>query len=271
VPILLHEQNAVLGRANRLLARWARGLALSFADVERLRPEDRAKARLTGNPVRAEIASIGERPYADAGGGRFGLLVTGGSLGARVFSELVPAAVALLPEALRQRLTITQQCRAEDLDAARAAYRASGVKPELAPFFSDMSARLAAASLVICRSGASTTAELLAAGRPALLVPYPHAADDHQTANAQALDAAGAGWIMPQASLTPTSLAARLESLIATPATLARAAQCARAAARPDAAERLADLVEEQLAGARTAPVRPQATPGNPVMREAAE
>ncbi|MSO70677.1 MAG: undecaprenyldiphospho-muramoylpentapeptide beta-N-acetylglucosaminyltransferase [Alphaproteobacteria bacterium] len=263
VPILLHEQNAVLGRANRLLARQARALALSFAEVARLRPEDRAKARLTGNPVRAAIAAIGERPYAAAGGGRFGLLVTGGSLGARVFSALVPAAIALLPATVRQRLAITQQCRAEDIDAARAAYRACDMEPELAPFFSDMPARLAAAALVICRSGASTTAELLAAGRPALLVPYPHAADDHQTANAQALDAAGAGWILSQTGLTPAALATRLATLIDAPATLARAAQCARAAARPDAAERLADLVEEQLAGAKGAPGQP--------LREAAE
>ncbi|MGE5505793.1 MAG: UDP-N-acetylglucosamine--N-acetylmuramyl-(pentapeptide) pyrophosphoryl-undecaprenol N-acetylglucosamine transferase, partial [Actinomycetota bacterium] len=162
---------------------------------------------------------------------------------------VVPAALARLPEPLRARIRISQQCRPEDLDAVRAAYAGTGIEAVLESFFHDVPERLAGAHLAIARSGASTVAELTALGRPAILVPYPHAIDDHQTANAHAVDEAGGAWLMPQDAFTPEALAARLESLFTQPGTLARAAGCARAAGRPDAAARLADLVAELLHG----------------------
>jgi UDP-N-acetylglucosamine--N-acetylmuramyl-(pentapeptide) pyrophosphoryl-undecaprenol N-acetylglucosamine transferase len=244
LTVVLHEQNAVAGRANRLLARKASRIATSFATVQGLAERDRAKCALTGNPVRAAIAEVGRRPYAVPGPkDRLTLLVTGGSQGARVFNELVPAAVCRLPDALKARLTVCQQVRGQDLGEVQALYQACGVEAQLKSFFDDMPQRLAAASLLICRSGASTVAELAAAGRPALLVPYPFAADDHQRANAEAFAAAGGGWVLPQAGLTVETLAAELRRLFEDPAQLVRAAGAARGFAQERAAERLADLV----------------------------
>ena len=244
LPIVLHEQNAVLGRANRLLAGRAKAIATSFEKVDAVAASDRDKAVLTGNPVRAAISEISRRPVAVAGASDpLVLLVTGGSQGARVFNELVPAAVAALPEDLRRRLTVIQQVRGDEIESVRAQYQAAGVACELAGFFDDLPARLAKARLVICRAGASTVAELAAAGRPAILVPYPHATDDHQRANAEALAEADGGWLMPESALTPVLLAERLAELLGQPALLTRAARCAAALARPDAAKALADLV----------------------------
>jgi UDP-N-acetylglucosamine--N-acetylmuramyl-(pentapeptide) pyrophosphoryl-undecaprenol N-acetylglucosamine transferase len=241
-PIVLHEQNAVLGRANRGLARRARVIATSFPSVQRT-PAGTA-TRFVGNPVRPGIAAIGGQPYLrPAPDGPFRLLVLGGSQGARVFSEIVPAAVALLPAAARARLRITQQCRPEDIEAARAAYQAAGINAELSSFFTDVPARLASCHLAIMRSGASTIAELGVAGRPAILAPYPFATDDHQTANAEAYAAAGGGWVMAQRMLTPAVLAGRLTDLMAHPDVLASAAEAARKEGRPDAADRLSQLV----------------------------
>lgn len=244
LPTAIHEQNAVLGRANRFLAGRVDRIALSFPGTLGLGAEDADKTVLTGNPVRAEIAQRAATPYADlVPDGPLRLLITGGSQGATVFADIVPAAVARLPAPLRARLVVTQQCRPEDLARVRAAYNRIGVAAETAAFFSDLPARLAAAHLVIARSGASTVSELAAIGRPALLVPYIHAIDDHQTANAHALDDAGGAWLMPQPAFTPEALAARLESFLALPETLVRAAACAKAAWPGDAAEKLADLV----------------------------
>jgi UDP-N-acetylglucosamine--N-acetylmuramyl-(pentapeptide) pyrophosphoryl-undecaprenol N-acetylglucosamine transferase len=170
-------------------------------------------------------------------------LVTGGSQGARAFNDVVPAAVQRLPEVLRRRLEVSQQFRGDALEHVAAVYRECGVAAHLAGFLEDMPERLAGAHLAICRAGASTIAELAVAGRPAILVPLPFATDDHQTANAQALVDAGGAWLIPERSLSPEVLADRLGSLFATPAVLARAAQCAGAFAHPDAARRLADLV----------------------------
>ena len=242
--VVLHEQNSVLGRANRLLAGRARIVATCFEKVEGVAPGDRAKLRLTGNPVRQAFAAIGERPYAAPGeAGPLTLLVVGGSQGARVFNEVVPAAVARLPERLRRRLTVHQQVPGDASPEVARRYDACGVAHHLAPFFADVPARLAAAQLVISRAGASTVAELAAAGRPAVMVPFPSATDDHQTSNAQALVEAGGGWLMPQASLEADGLAERLASLLENPALLARAAGCARATAHLNAARDLADLV----------------------------
>jgi UDP-N-acetylglucosamine--N-acetylmuramyl-(pentapeptide) pyrophosphoryl-undecaprenol N-acetylglucosamine transferase len=242
--VVLHEQNSVLGRANRMLAGRARIIATCFDKIEGVAPGDRDKLRLTGNPVRAAIAAVGNRPYVQPGeDGALHLLVVGGSQGARVFNEVVPAAVARLPENLRHRLTVHQQVPGDAGAAVAKLYDACGVTHQLAPFFTDVPERLAAAQLVISRAGASTVAELSAAGRPAVMVPFPSATDDHQTGNAQALVEAGGGWLMPQSSLDAASLAGRLASLLESPAVLARAAGCARATAHLNAARDLADLV----------------------------
>jgi UDP-N-acetylglucosamine--N-acetylmuramyl-(pentapeptide) pyrophosphoryl-undecaprenol N-acetylglucosamine transferase len=248
IPVALHEQNAHVGRANRMVAGRARAIATSFPEVAGLKPADRAKC-FVGNPVRPAIAALaGGRYRAPAAGERLRLLVTGGSQGARVFSERLPAAVALLPAALRDRLEIVQQCRKEDLEAARRAYREIGLAPELSDFFTDMPQRLAACHLAVTRAGASTVAELAVAGRPAILLPYPHATDDHQTANARALAEAGGAVLMPQDAATPEALAEAIRGLAADPARLAALAEAARGFGRVDAAERLADLVQ-RLAG----------------------
>lgn len=244
LPTVIHEQNALLGRANRLLAPRARLIATGFAELGMVRDADRGRAIYTGNPVRPAIAALAKSPYQPPeDDGAFELLVLGGSQGARVFSEVIPAALAELPERLRRRVRIAQQARPEDLESVREAYARLGLAAETATFFDDVPARLAQAHLVICRAGASTSAEITAAGRPAILVPYPHAADDHQTANAAALTAAGAGWLVPQSELTPMSLAHRLAELAREPQRLAAASAAAHGLARPDAASRLADLV----------------------------
>lgn len=239
---VLHEQNAVLGRANRLLSRQADLLALSYAATARV-PHG-CRTEVVGNPVRPALAALAGQFYPDiAEGGALRLLVLGGSLGARVFADVVPGAVAALPEALRGRLVVAQQCRPEDLNRVRSAYQAAGVPAELSPFFPDVAGRLASAHLVVARAGAGTLAELACAGRPAVLVPLPHAIDDHQRANARALEEAGAAWLMPQPEFAPAALGARLAALFADPAGLARAAASAARLGRPQAAQRLADLV----------------------------
>jgi UDP-N-acetylglucosamine--N-acetylmuramyl-(pentapeptide) pyrophosphoryl-undecaprenol N-acetylglucosamine transferase len=262
IPSAIHEQNAVLGRANRLLARRVSAIATSFPDVKFLGAELRERTTVTGNPVRPAIRAIRGSAYAvPANDDKLRILVVGGSQGASIFSKVVPAALAILAPPLRARIDIAQQARPEDLEAARAAYAALGMSADLQPFFNDVPARLQAAHLVICRSGASTVAELAVAGRPAIMVPYPHATDDHQTANAKALAAHGGGWVTLNPEFNAMSLAERLSALLADPAPLGRAAAAAHDAGRPDAAERLADLVQ------RLAPRRN----GGPMIREAAE
>ncbi|MFM8991993.1 MAG: UDP-N-acetylglucosamine--N-acetylmuramyl-(pentapeptide) pyrophosphoryl-undecaprenol N-acetylglucosamine transferase [Alphaproteobacteria bacterium] len=241
IPTLVHEQNAVLGRANRLLGRFVARIATSFPSTERM--PARVPACLVGNPVRDAIRALHGAPYdAAPRDGRFRLLVLGGSQGARVFSDLVPAAAAALPGDLRARIAITQQARSEDVDRAHAAYLAAGVEAEVAPFFADVGQRMAGSQLVACRSGASTCAELACIGRPALLVPFPHAMDDHQAANARARGAQSVLARDPCAARVPER--ARIAEWMADPAPLAAAAAAMAAAGRPDAAERLADEVD---------------------------
>jgi UDP-N-acetylglucosamine--N-acetylmuramyl-(pentapeptide) pyrophosphoryl-undecaprenol N-acetylglucosamine transferase len=243
-PTVIHEQNAILGRANRLLASRARGIATSFAEVAGLDAADRARVTETGNPVRPAVTAMRGVPYIESrGDAGFEILVLGGSQGARILSAVIPAALAELPEPLRARLRITQQARPEDADGVRAAYAASGIAAEVRPFFDDVPARLARAQLVIARSGASTVAELTVMGRPAILVPYRYAADDHQSANARAVEAAGAAWVMSEADFTAEALSRHLAALMEAPESLAKAARAAHVLGRPDAAERLADLV----------------------------
>ena len=252
IPTMIHEQNAVLGRANRLLAARVDRIATSFPETQRVRAGAVAHVACTGNPVRPAIAALGARSYeAPTESGRFRILIVGGSQGAQALSRVVPEALAHLPDAARTRLNVVQQCRPEDLEAVRAAYRSASIQAECDRFFDDMADRLAAAHLVIARSGASTVAELAAAGRPAILVPYPHAMDDHQSANAHALERAGAAWLMPQASFTADALRLRLEALMAEPRVLAEAAQAARRFAKPDASGALATLVESLMATPR--------------------
>ena len=244
LPTLIHEQNAILGRANRLLAPRAKRIATSFTEVGAVRNADRARIVETGNPVRPTIAALRGAPYPMPSlEGPFEILIIGGSQGARVLSEVVPAALAQLPEPLRSRLRLTQQARAEDIDAVRRAHQASGVAAALATFFADIPERLARAHLVISRSGASTVAELAMVGRPAILIPYLQAADDHQTANARALEKAGGAWVMGQATITPAALGEKIMALMTAPTLLADAAAKAHALGRPDAAWALADLV----------------------------
>lgn len=239
--IVLHEQNAVLGRANRALARFADRLALGVAATTRLPPG--IATVVTGNPVRPVIRALAGLGYASPDvDGPIRLLVTGGSQGARVFSDAMPQAIALLPERLRLRLRIMQQCRPEDLGRVRAAYAAQGVEAELAAFFPDMAARLAAAHFVVGRAGASTVAELCVAGRPGLLVPLPASIDQHQAENAKA---SGAD-VLRQAEFeaNPQALADALAARLPYPALLADQAERVARAGIPDAAARLANLVE---------------------------
>lgn len=242
--LMLHEQNAVLGRANRWLAPRMDVLALSHAATTRV-PET-ARTVVTGNPVRPAVAALAGGGYA-APEAEIRLLVLGGSLGARVFSDVVPPALAGLDAPLRSRLSVVQQCRAEDVERVRAAYDAAGIAAELSPFFADVAGRLAAAHLVIARAGASTVAELAVAGRPAVLVPLPGAIDDHQSANARALAEAGGAWVVRQPEFTPPALAERLARLLADGAALAAAASAAAGAGHAGAAVALADLVESHI------------------------
>jgi UDP-N-acetylglucosamine--N-acetylmuramyl-(pentapeptide) pyrophosphoryl-undecaprenol N-acetylglucosamine transferase len=243
IPTVIHEQNAILGRANRLLAPRVTRIATSFDDVRGIKASAAAKVRLTGNPVRAPIAALSHRPYpALPVDGSRRLVVLGGSQGASVFGRVVPEAIARLPETLRCKLSIRQQCRPEDLSAVAATYARLGVKACLAAFFDDVPALLSGAHLVVSRAGASTIAELTAAGRPSILVPYPYATEDHQTANARILDRSGAAWPIAEPDFTPDRLAGLLVDILTHPVMLGTAAMCARAAGTPSAARGLADL-----------------------------
>lgn len=246
LPTVIHEQNAVLGRANRLLAPRARAIATAFAETAQIAAADKARAEHTGNPVRRAIAAIGEKPYpAPQPGEPLSILITGGSQGAAVMTNVVPGALSSLSGLPpRQPLHVVQQCRPEDIESARATYREAGIEAELAAFFDDLPARLGAAQLVIARAGASTVTELTAAGRPAILVPLPSATDDHQSANARTLEAAGGGWVMAESEFTSQALVARITELLDQPHRLADAAAHAKAAGTPQAASRLADVVE---------------------------
>lgn len=240
--VVLHEQNAVLGRANRFLSRFADLLALNFENTQRL--PGKIRTVTVGNPVRPAIARLhaqGYRPPDEI----IELLVVGGSLGAKIFSSLVPQALAQLPAALRARLHVTQQCRAEDLESARAVLLQAGIEADLSPFFSDIAGLLAKAHLVIARAGASSVAEIAVVGRPAIFIPLPNAIDDHQRANADALAASDAALRLDQAGLTDADLAKMIEAFLMNPERLTKmAAACARLG-NPRAADDLADLVIE--------------------------
>ncbi len=244
VPTVLHEQNGVMGRANRALAARVTAIATSFPKLTRVDPRLQSKITFTGNPVRPLVIEASRTPYAaPAPNEKIRLLVFGGSQGARVMSEIVPKAFERIPVALLVRLSVTQQARAEDIAEVEGAYARLGVAAEVAAFFADLPSRIGAAHLVIARSGASTVAELSAIGRPSILVPLPHALDQDQFHNAGVLQDAGGAIRIEQRDFTPEHLAAEIARLAADPAALAAMAQSAKSAGAPDAAERLADLV----------------------------
>ena len=244
LPTAILSPDALLGRANRLLMNYVRVIAANFRLV-RFLPRNKAKIVYTGNPLRPDVIALHGAPYDAPVEGPIRLLVFGGSQGARVFSERVPNAICRLPADLKARVEIVQQCRPEDLEGVRRVYDRMGVKAELAPFYKDMPQQIARAHLVIARAGAGTVSELACIGRPAILVPLPHALDDNQTPNAEALVEAGGGWRLPQKDFTPEKLSAMLVEALADPAGLARRAAAALTLAKPDATRALADLVEK--------------------------
>ncbi|RWH73758.1 MAG: undecaprenyldiphospho-muramoylpentapeptide beta-N-acetylglucosaminyltransferase [Mesorhizobium sp.] len=248
VPTLIHEQNAVMGRANKALAGRVDAIAGGF--LPESESADGAKTVTTGNPVRPQVLEAAKTPYTGSNdGGPFRLLVFGGSQGAQFFSDAVPAAVALLPQDLRKRLVITQQARAEDVARVKAAYAELGVGVQVSPFFTDMAGRMAEAHLVMSRSGASTVSEIAVIGRPALLVPYPHALDHDQAANAAALAAAGGAELHLQSTLSAERIAQLVGALMQDPDRLVAMASAARSAGKPNAARLLADLTEAIASG----------------------
>ena len=245
VPTVLHEQNAVLGRVNRLLSGEAAAIATAYDQVDRLKPRYKPKTQVVGNPVREEIARLGELPYPPFDEiAPLRILVTGGSQGATILGEMVPEGLGMLEQSLRHRLQVVQQCRPDDIERVRKQYAALGIPAELLTYIEDMPDKLADAHLVIGRAGASTIAELTAAGRPAILIPFPSATDDHQTANAREMVRAGGARSIRQEGFTPDVLARQIEAMAADPLALNNAAARALSVGRPHAARDLADLVE---------------------------
>ncbi len=245
IPTIIHEQNAVLGRVNRFLARRVNAIATSYRQVDRLAEKHVEKVHLIGNPVRSDVLALRDKPFpAFTTDGLLRVLVTGGSQGARVLSEVVPDGLAMLQTALRTRLQITQQCRAEDIEAVRARYAGHEIPAELGTYFENMAERLADAHLFIGRAGASTIAELTAVGRPAILIPLPIATDDHQAANCREMITIGGARMIRQDKFTAAELAKQIQAMAQRPETLATAAHAAWNCGYPGAVTDLADLVE---------------------------
>ena len=244
VPTIIHEQNGVIGRANRFLMGRVSAIATGFPVVKSMPDSLRAKTYHTGNPIRPAVLAAAATPYAaPEPGGTLRILAFGGSQGARIMSEIVPPALASLPPDARRRISVVQQARPEDEEAVRRLYAEAGIAAEVAPFFKDLLARMAAAHLVIGRSGASTVAELAAIGRPSILVPLPGAIDQDQAANARSLAEIGAATVIAQPEFTPERLAAEVAAHLADPAGLTESARAAKSAGVLDAAERLASIV----------------------------
>lgn len=246
LPIIIHEQNSVLGRVNKMFAPHARIVACGFERLDRLPPSADANKRVVGNPVRMAIKAVREKPYPDLQeGGPISLLVTGGSQGARLFGQVIPHAIAKLDAGLRARLTVVQQAREEQVASVEAIYREAGVNAIVAPFFGDMDKRLAETHLVIARSGASTVTELAIAGRPSILIPLAIAMDDHQTANAEGMLASGAADVIAEARFTVEALTPMLAERLSNVGVLKSRARAAWALGKPNAARELADLAEQ--------------------------
>jgi UDP-N-acetylglucosamine--N-acetylmuramyl-(pentapeptide) pyrophosphoryl-undecaprenol N-acetylglucosamine transferase len=267
IPTILHEQNAVLGRVNRLLAASASAIATAYPEVERLKPRYRRKVELVGNPVRESVARLGTMPFPEFDEtAPLKILVTGGSQGATVLGQVVPDALGMLPPKLRHRLQVIQQCRPDDIEAVRNRYAALNIPAELLTYIEDMPERLAETHLVIARAGASTIAELTAAGRPAILIPLPIATDDHQTVNAREMAKAGGARMIPQDEFTPEVLAAQIDAVAGDPQALSNAAERALSVGRPHATSDLADLVERVAGGNAPLLVGPAGATARPAM-----
>lgn len=276
IATCIHEANAVIGRANRMVIGRVNLIASTFPDPKRMPESARDRMRLTGNPVRDAVLAMRnvtfQAPFPD---GDLRLLVFGGSQGARVFSDIVPSALASLDEDFRERIVVTQQCREEDIERVRSQYDAAGIIAEIETFFMDLPERMAASHLVVSRSGASTVCELGVIGRPGILVPLPHAVEGDQLHNAQAFEQVGGGWVIPQSDFTPAAFAEKIRNLMQDPDQLADAADGAKTFGRPDAAADLADLLEtlgrDRISGREDIPERkntatgpdPQEKPGS--------
>jgi UDP-N-acetylglucosamine--N-acetylmuramyl-(pentapeptide) pyrophosphoryl-undecaprenol N-acetylglucosamine transferase len=262
IPTVLHEQNAVLGRVNRLLAGEAEAIGVAYDQVDRLKPRHREKAVLVGNPVREEIARLGELPFPPFDEvAPLKILVTGGSQGATILSQVVPEGLGMLEPSLRRRLQVVQQCRPDDIERVRKQYVELGIPAELTTYIEDMAAKLADCHLMIGRAGASTIAELTAAGRPAILIPFAAATDDHQTANAREMVQAGGARAIQQSNFRPEVVARQIEALAMDPLALNNAAARALSVGRPHAARDLANLVERVGNGAAPVAVGPALSP----------
>ena len=244
IPTVIHEQNAILGRANVFLAPKADRIAVAWAHVEGLDNTDESRAIVTGNPVRPDISGLYNKPYPTIEqDGVLRIFITGGSQGASVFSDVIPNALSKLPPHHRMRLEIVQQVHDGDTARVKSIYEEAGIKCDLRPFFKDMALQFEKCHLVIARSGAGTVSEVTTAGRPAIFVPYPHHADQQQKRNADAVADAGGAWVMTQNGFTAEALLARLETFLQNPETLFRAAENARSCGRPDAARKLGNIV----------------------------
>ena len=262
IPTVLHEQNAVIGRVNRLLAGEAEAIGVAYDEIDRLKSRYKAKTVLVGNPVREEIARLGELPFpAFDQFAPLKILVTGGSQGATILSQVVPEGLGMLEPSLRRRLQVVQQCRPDDIERVRKRYAELGIPAELMTYIEDMAAKLADCHLMIGRAGASTIAELTAAGRPAILVPFAAATDDHQSANAREIVKAGGARAIKQENFTPGVLARQIEALAMDPVALNNAAARALSVGRPHAARDLADLVERIGNGVAPVVIGPALTP----------
>jgi UDP-N-acetylglucosamine--N-acetylmuramyl-(pentapeptide) pyrophosphoryl-undecaprenol N-acetylglucosamine transferase len=244
IPTVIHEQNAILGKANVFLAPRAERIALSHENTLGLDNEDKFRAVVTGNPVRKGISDLFTEPYPDIQqDGAFNIFVMGGSLGATILSKVVPEALAQLPETYRTRINIVQQCRDEDKQRLEDTYSAAGMTAEVSSFFHNVPEQLQKAHLVIARAGASTVSEVSTAGRPAIYVPYPHHADEQQKINAEAVASSGGAWVMADSGFTAEALNARLETFMQNPQALFKAAEAAQSCAKPDAGRRLGNLI----------------------------
>ncbi|MGH1403668.1 MAG: undecaprenyldiphospho-muramoylpentapeptide beta-N-acetylglucosaminyltransferase [Alphaproteobacteria bacterium] len=248
IPTVLHEQNAIIGKANVFLAPKAKEIALSLPYVTGLETAEQKRVTVTGNPVRADIVALSEVAYAPLDeNGPMNIFIMGGSLGATVLSEVVPRALSKLSDDYRKRLNVVQQCREADIDDARQVYEQSGITAELSPFIDDVADVLQKAHLVIARSGASTVAEVSIAGKPVIYVPYPHHKDQQQKRNADAVADEGGAWVMTEDGFTVDALFARIETFFQNSDILPNAAARAKTCGKPDAASALADIVVDAI------------------------
>ena len=260
IPTIIHEQNAVLGRVNRMAARKVNAIATAYPDILRLSATNKDKVHLVGNPVREEVRALRDQAYPPLGeDGIFRVLVTGGSQGASILSQVVPDGLARLPLNLRRRLQVTQQCRAEDIEAVRKTYADHHIPAELATYMADLPERLGWSHLVIARAGASTIAELTCAGRPAILVPLPSATDNHQAYNVKEMVAAGGARAIAQSGFGPVELAKQIQKIALEPGAMENAAKAAKSCGRPAAVADLADLVESFGAAPLMHTIKPKA------------